>query len=53
LVSLVLIIVLFGFTSALALINTDDWQFEFLVITLISVVLININGAIFQGIYYY
>ena len=49
LVSLVLIIALFGVTSALALVNSDDWQFEFLVITLVSVVLININGAIFQG----
>ena len=30
-------------------VNTDHWQHEFLAITLASVVLININGAIFQG----
>ncbi len=49
LVSLVAVIVLFGFTSVMAIVDTDDWQYKFLVVTLISVVLINISSAIFQG----
>ena len=40
---------LFIATSALAKINTDTWQTEFLAITLAIIVLININSAIFQG----
>jgi hypothetical protein len=49
LISLILVIVLFGFTSAMAVIDTDDWQATFMLITIISVVFINVNSAIFQG----
>lgn len=47
--SLCMIVMLFIATSALAKINTDTWQTEFLAITLAIIVLININSAIFQG----
>ena len=30
-------------------VDTDTWQHEFLIVTLVSVVFININAAIFQG----
>lgn len=49
LISLVLVIVLFGFTCVMTKVNTDEWQSTFLIVTLASVVLININSAIFQG----
>ena len=49
LVSLVLVILFFIFTDVMVMINTDDWQDIFYVVTLISVVCININAAIFQG----
>ena len=49
LVSLVLVIVLFVFTDAMTMIDTDGWQREFYFVTLISVVAINVNAAIFQG----
>ena len=48
-VSLILVIVLFIFTSAMVKIDTDSWQHTFLMVTLTSVVLINTNAAIFQG----
>merc|ERR1719500_2471578 len=40
---------MFTFTSILVQINTDSWQYTFLMVTLASVVVININAAIFQG----
>jgi len=49
LVSLVFVIISFIFTSVMVKVDTDGWQFEFLCITLASVVFININAAIFQG----
>ena len=49
LVSLILVIVLFGVTCAMTKVDTDPFQHYFWVGTLISIVLININSAIFQG----
>ena len=49
LVSLILVIVLFGFTSAMTMIPSDTWQRTFLYVTLVSVVFINISAATFQG----
>merc|ERR1719209_259385 len=48
-VSLVLVILMFTFTSIMVQIDTDSWQYTFLMVTLASVVVININAAIFQG----
>ena len=49
LVSLCFVILLFMFTDAMAKTDTDPWQEAFYYVTLISVVFININSAIFQG----
>jgi equilibrative nucleoside transporter 1/2/3 len=49
LASLILVIILFIFTSVMVQIDTDAWQSYFLYLTLASVVIININSAIFQG----
>jgi equilibrative nucleoside transporter 1/2/3 len=49
LVSLSLVIVLFVVTAVLAKVDTDQWQNEFFIVTMICVVLINVNGSIFQG----
>jgi len=49
LVSLILVIALFAMTSALCLVESDTWQSTFLYVTLASVVVININAAIFQS----
>lgn len=49
LTALILIIVLFIFSDVMTKVNTDDWQYEFLAVTLFTVVLINIMVAIFQG----
>merc|ERR1719445_1194702 len=48
-VSLVLVILMFTFTSIMVQIDTDSWQHTVLMVTLASVVVININAAIFQG----
>jgi equilibrative nucleoside transporter 1/2/3 len=48
-ISLVLVILSFIFTSIMVYVDTDGWQNTFLTITLASVVFININAAIFQG----
>jgi len=48
-ISLVGVILLFTFTSIMVQVDTDTWQYNFMMITLISVVIININAAIFQG----
>ena len=48
-VSLVFVILMFTFTSIMVQIDTDTWQHTFLMVTLGSVVFININAAIFQG----
>jgi len=49
LVSLIFVILSFIFTSVMVQVDTDDWQYTFLCVTLASVVFININAAIFQG----
>ena len=49
LVSLVLVILLFAFTAGMTKVDTDTWQSDFMTLTLITVVLINLNAAIFQG----
>jgi len=49
LVSLVLVIILFAVTAGLAKIETDSWQSSFMTLTLVTVVFINLNAAIFQG----
>lgn len=49
LVSLILVIVLFAFTAAMSMVDSDDWQEIFLYVTLASAVFININAAIFQS----
>jgi len=49
LVSLILVILLFAMTSAMCLLETDTWQSTFLYVTIASVVVININAAIFQS----
>jgi len=49
LVSLVFVILLFVFTSVMVQVDTDLWQSTFMYVTLASVVVININAAIFQG----
>ena len=48
-ISLIFVILMFTFTSVMVKVNTDTWQHTFLIITLISVVIININAAIFTG----
>merc|ERR1719282_891169 len=48
-VSLILVILAFTFTSIMVQVDTDTWQKDFLIVTLVSVVFININSAIFQG----
>jgi len=49
LVSLSVVILLFVFTDVMVKLDTDSWQDIFYYVTLISVVIININAAIFQG----
>ena len=49
LASLILVVLLFVATLVMVPINTDNCQKEFLIITLVIVVLINIASAIFQG----
>jgi len=48
-ISLVFVILLFTFTSIMVQVDTDTWQHSFMMVTLVSVVFININAAIFQG----
>ena len=48
LAALVIIILLFTFSDVMTQVNTDTWQYEFLVVTLFTVVVINIMVAIFQ-----
>ena len=48
-VSLILVILLFVFTSIMVMVDTSTWQKTFLYVTLVSVVFINSNAAIFQG----
>ena len=51
LVSLIFVILLFGVTCVMTKVDTDQWQDNFWTGTIISIVLININSAIFQGKY--
>ena len=46
---MVLVIILFAFTAGMAKVNTDEWQSDFMTVTLVTVVFINLNAAIFQG----
>ena len=48
-ISLIFVILMFTFTAVMVKIDTDTWQYEFLIVTLVSVVFINVNAAIFQG----
>ncbi|GAB6021080.1 hypothetical protein CHUAL_003713 [Chamberlinius hualienensis] len=48
-VSLVLVIALFIVTVVMVKVDTDSWQKQFFAFTLFTVVLINMNTAIFQG----
>jgi len=47
--ALLIIIALFVFNDVMTKVNTDTWQYEFLGVTLFTVVIINIMVAIFQG----
>ena len=47
--SLCFVVILFTFTLVLVKVNSDTWQLEFLAITLVTIILINIFTAIFQG----
>ncbi|XP_074648199.1 equilibrative nucleoside transporter 1-like isoform X4 [Tubulanus polymorphus] len=47
--SIVIMIIMFGFTIVLVKIDTDQWQETFLGVTLGTVVILNANGAIMQG----
>jgi len=49
LISLIFVILLFGVTCGMTKVDTDSWQDEFWIGTIISIILININSAIFQG----
>ena len=49
LLSLIFVILLFGVTCGVTKVNTDHWQDNFWTGTIISIVLINISSAIFQG----
>jgi len=49
LISLIFVILLFGITCAMTKVDTDPWQEKFWMGTIISIILININSAIFQG----
>ena len=51
LLSLIFVILLFGVTCGVTKVDTDHWQGNFWTGTIISIVLININSAIFQGKY--
>ena len=51
LVSLIFVIVLFGATCAMTKVDTDQFRNEFWIGTIASIVLININSAIFQGMF--
>jgi len=49
LISLIFVILLFGVTCGMTKVDTDQWQDKFWIGTILSIVLININSAIFQG----
>ena len=49
LISLIFVILMFGVTCAMAKVDTDQFQNAFWTMTIVSIVLININSAIFQG----
>ena len=53
LVSLIFVILLFGATCAMTVIDTNEFQNEFWMGTIASIVLINISSAIFQGEKYF
>ena len=44
-----MVVCLFTATLVLVKVDTDDWQEEFLIITLVNVVILNIFSATFQG----
>ena len=47
--SLCFVVILFIASLVLVKVDSDTWQLEFLAITLVTIVLINIFTAIFQG----
>ena len=49
LVSLVIVILLFAVTCAMTKVETDSWQNGFWIFTIVTIVIVNINSAIFQG----
>jgi len=49
LTAMIIIIGLFIFSDAMAKVNTDAWQKQFMSLTLFTVVIINIMVAVFQG----
>lgn len=49
LAALIIVIVLFIFSDIMTKTDTDSWQDAFLTVTLVSVVIINVMVAIFQG----
>lgn len=48
LAALIVVILLFIFSDVMTKVDTDSWQYEFLGVTLFSVVIINVMVAIFQ-----
>ncbi|XP_076313844.1 equilibrative nucleoside transporter 3-like isoform X1 [Tachypleus tridentatus] len=47
--SLVAMVLIFMITVALAKVNTDGWQIGFFVLTMVTVVAVNVAAALFQG----
>ncbi|KAK5643124.1 hypothetical protein RI129_006969 [Pyrocoelia pectoralis] len=47
--SLILMLVLLVTTTVLVKVDTDDWQTEFFIVTIITVVLLNVASAILSG----
>ena len=47
--SLLMVVLLFTITLVLVKVDTDAWQLEFLIVTLLVVVILNIFSATFQG----
>ncbi|XP_068211138.1 equilibrative nucleoside transporter 1-like [Palaemon carinicauda] len=48
--SLTMMIMLFSLTAVFTQIDTDDWQIGFFAFTIVTIVLINVSGAMFQGV---
>ncbi|XP_077997115.1 equilibrative nucleoside transporter 1-like [Glandiceps talaboti] len=46
---MIVTLIMFVFTTCLVVVDTDSWQMTFFIVTLVSVVVINLAGALFQG----